>query len=61
MILAYTRDYFGDLMRDGTGVGGRKLEAMSDVATHHLSHLDAVEVDALFAYLKSLGPGQAPE
>jgi len=41
------------VMTDGTGLGGRDLGLMTEVARNRFRHLAQAEVEALFAYLQS--------
>lgn len=56
---AYSPQAFVELMRNGTGLGGRKLDVMGPWARNNLSHLTDGEIAALYAYLGGLA-GPAP-
>jgi len=50
---AYSREDFGQLMSDGTGLGGRDLGLMTRMGQDRFSHLNEDEVEALYQYLQS--------
>lgn len=52
--VAYSREDFGRLIREGIPVGDRELALMKEVAVKRFVHLNDDEVDALHAYLKTL-------
>ena len=52
--IAYSRQDFGRLMREGIGLGGRELGLMREVAIGRFAHFTEAEVDALYAYLRTL-------
>ena len=41
-------------MREGIGLGGRELGLMREVAIGRFAHFTEAEVDALYAYLRTL-------
>ena len=52
--VAYTREDFHRLMREGKPVGDRELNLMRDMSLRRFSHFTDEEIDALFAYLQTL-------
>lgn len=52
--IAYSRDDFGRLLSEGIGLGGRQLGLMREVAVGRFVHFTEPEVDALYAYLRTL-------
>lgn len=52
--VAYSREDFGRLVREGVPIGGRELDLMKQVAIKRFSYLNDDEVDALYAYLRTL-------
>jgi cytochrome c553 len=51
-----TVEDFRLLMRTGVPIGGRKLDLMAEVAVDRFRHFTDVEIDALYAYLRSRVP-----
>ena len=49
---AYDRSQFRQLLAEGTGLGGRDVGLMSEVAKMRFSLLNDAEVDAMFAWLR---------
>jgi mono/diheme cytochrome c family protein len=52
--VAYSREDFGRLMKEGKPIGQRELSLMREVAISRFSHMSDEEVDALYGYLKTL-------
>lgn len=52
--VAYSREDFGRLMKEGTAVGGRDLGLMREVAVGRFRLFTDAELDALYAYLRTL-------
>ena len=55
--IAYSREDFGRLMREGKPIGDRELNLMREVAVSRFSHFTDEEIDALYGYLKTLTSG----
>lgn len=52
VIMAYSREDFGKLMRDGLGIGERKLDTMSTMVAERFIYLTDDEVDAIYEFLR---------
>ncbi len=52
--IAYSREDFGRLMKEGKPIGDRELNLMREVAIGRFSYFTDAEIDALYGYLKSL-------
>lgn len=52
--IAYSRADFGRLMNEGIGLGGRELGLMREVSVGRFRYLTEREIDALYAYLRTL-------
>lgn len=52
---SYDPEQFRKLMREGLALGDRDVGVMSDVARGRFSHYTDQEIDALYAYLSTLG------
>ncbi len=62
MVLAYSPENFGRLMRTGESATGNELDLMAQIAVSRFSSFSDEEVANLHAYLKELGPGvEEPE
>ena len=58
--LDYPRDAFGRLLKTGVPRDGRDLTMMDDVARERFSHLRDDEVDAIYAFLRTIAPAPVP-
>ena len=59
---AYSRAEFVRLMRTGVPMGERKIDYhMVDVAKYRYTAMTEAEVDALYAYFRTLVPGRNAE
>lgn len=54
VVNAYPEDAFSQLMKTGTGIGGRSLGVMGPWARQNLSHLTDREIAALYNYLHAM-------
>ena len=54
-VMAYTREQFATLMREGVPLDGRVMELMDDMATERFARLTDDELFALYAYLSNPG------
>lgn len=54
LTVAYSREDFGRLLREGVPIGDRELGLMAEVAQARFSHFTEAEVDALYNYLVTL-------
>jgi mono/diheme cytochrome c family protein len=55
IVAAYSPEQFVLLMREGVALGERELRLMSNVSRYRFSFFTPAEVDALYAYLPTLG------
>lgn len=60
VVAAYTPEAFTQLLRTGTGLGGRQLGLMGREARNNLSQLTAAEISALYGYLHALPAAARP-
>lgn len=60
IVAAYSREEFRTFFRTGVALGGRELELMSRMTRTRFSAFTDREIDALHAYLSTMGTGPDP-
>lgn len=60
VVAGYSRDAFSRLLREGIGIGDRRLGVMGGWARRNLSYLTDDEITALYSYLHEL-PAAVPD
>lgn len=61
IVAAYTPEEFREIMRTGVPRDGRQLRLMDEMSVKRFSHFTDAELDALHAFLSTLGAGAVAE